>query len=211
MAFADVRAREHHLGAQRAQMEDLLPRHLVGYDENQLVALLRRHQRQPQPGVAGGGLDDGAAGLEPAVARRGFDHRQPDSILDRAGRILVLELHEQPARAGVEAGDLEHRRVADQFQEAFGGHRCILAGETRRKEPAFRGSPERAPVYRGGAGPSPHVRSERRSVVERDEQDGVRERAAGQLNPVLCFGLEPECHALVQLVAARPACRTCST
>ena len=44
----------------------------------------------------------------------GFDHRERDAILDRAGRILVLQLDEKLARSGVHPRDLHQRRVADE-------------------------------------------------------------------------------------------------
>jgi hypothetical protein len=59
----------------------------------------------------------GAAGSEAAVAFGGLDHRQADAVLDRAAGVLRFELQEQRARPGVEARDLDQRRVADQFQD----------------------------------------------------------------------------------------------
>ena len=48
------------------------------------------------------------------IAFRGFDHRQRDAVLDRAGRVLVLELDEKLTRSGIHPRDLDQRRVADQ-------------------------------------------------------------------------------------------------
>ena len=59
-----------HFGAQRLQVQDLLAAHLVGHDQHDSVALVRADQREPQAGVAGGGLDDRAARLQLAVAAR---------------------------------------------------------------------------------------------------------------------------------------------
>ena len=61
MALADVGARHAHLGAERAQMLDLLARHLVGHDQHDAVALGDADLGQAEAGVAGGRLDDGAA------------------------------------------------------------------------------------------------------------------------------------------------------
>ena len=55
-------------------------------------------------------------GFEAAVALGRLDHRERDAILDRAAGILVLELEEQAAGAGIELPHLDHRRVADHFQ-----------------------------------------------------------------------------------------------
>jgi hypothetical protein len=102
--LADVGARQAHLGAHGLEVEDLLLGHLVRHHDDQLVALLGRHQRERQAGVAGGRLDDRAAGLEPPVALGRLDHRLADAVLDRAAGILVLELEEQPARARCPCG-----------------------------------------------------------------------------------------------------------
>ena len=86
-------------------MVDLLAAHLVGHDEQRAVALERADEREREAGVAGGGLDDRAAGRQPPVALGGLDHRQRDAVLDRAARVLALELDEQLAGAGVETGE----------------------------------------------------------------------------------------------------------
>src|SRR3546814_2497934 len=54
VALADIAARDPAVGAERAQMQDLLLRHLVGNHQNQLVAFLAGDQRQSEPGIAGG-------------------------------------------------------------------------------------------------------------------------------------------------------------
>src|SRR5205807_1354320 len=46
----------------------------------------------------------------------GLDEIEPDSVLNRAARILALELQEQLAGAGVEAPHGDQRRVADHVQ-----------------------------------------------------------------------------------------------
>ena len=117
MALADVGARHAHLGAQSAQMLDFLARHLVGHDEDDAVALGDADLGEAEPGVAGGGLDNGAATLQPAILLGRSDHRQRDAILDRAAGVLAFELDEQPALAGIEFGKLddgglvEHRGI----------------------------------------------------------------------------------------------------
>ena len=123
MALADVRAGHAHLGAQRLEVEDLFLAHLVGHDDDQAVALLSGDQGEAEAGVAGGRLDDGAAGLEHAVVLGRLDHRQADAVLDRAARVLQLELGEQPAGPGIELGEFDHRRVADHFEDVAGNHR----------------------------------------------------------------------------------------
>ena len=128
MATPDIGPGHDDLGTQRAQMVDLLLAHLVRDDQQQLVALLRRDQRQAEAGIAGGRLDQrGLARRDLARAFRRLDHRQADAVLDRPAGILALQLQEQPARACIQAGDFQHRRVADQREDRLrGGHIIIL-------------------------------------------------------------------------------------
>jgi hypothetical protein len=55
-------------------------------------------------------------GLSLAVLLGRSDHRAGDAVLDRAARVLVFQLQEQAAKAGVEVPDLNHRGVADQLK-----------------------------------------------------------------------------------------------
>ncbi len=121
VALANVGAGQAHVHAQAAQVLDLLARHLVGHHQDQPVALEDAHLGQAQAGVAGGGLDDGAAGLQPAVLLGRLDHGERDAVLDRAARVHVLQLEEQLARPGVEALQFQHRRVADQVERGHDG------------------------------------------------------------------------------------------
>ncbi len=147
MSLAHVAAGDANFGAERLEVQDFFLRHLVGDDENGAVALGLGDEGEPKAGVAGGGLDDRGAGLQAAVALRRLDHGEGDAILDGAGGILVLELDEKAAKAGVEPGDFGERRVADQAQDAgrgkfgsggCGGHGCILARQLRRGNWRFR-------------------------------------------------------------------------
>ena len=116
MAFADIRSRQIHFGAERFQMQHLFARHLVGHDEHDSIALCARDQRKTQAGVAGGRFDHGAARLQLAAPLGAFDHRAADPVLDRAAGVLRFELQEQRARPGIEPRHLNHRRVADQVE-----------------------------------------------------------------------------------------------
>ena len=64
MVRGDGGRADHDLGTVGAQHADLVLRHLVRADKQALIALLRRGDGQPDPGVARGGLDDGAARLQ---------------------------------------------------------------------------------------------------------------------------------------------------
>jgi len=106
-------------------MKDLLLAHLVGNAQQQPIALLRRDQRQAEPGVTGRGLDQRVAFFQQSAALGRLDEIQADAVLDGAAGILVLELQEQLARAGVDTPHRHERRVADHLQHvavARSGH-----------------------------------------------------------------------------------------
>jgi len=124
VALADVRPGLVDLGAQCFQVQNFFRGHLVGHDEHHAVALDAGDQRQAQAGVAGRRFDDHAAGLEAAVGLGLFDHGAADPVLDRAARILRLELEEQLARPGIHAGDFHQRGVSDEREQCC--LRCIL-------------------------------------------------------------------------------------
>ena len=79
----------------------------------------------------------------------GVEHRERDAILDRAGRVLRLELREQAdAGSGRQVRQLDERRVADrrgdpgapQGVAELGGHRSppAIAGRTITVAPSRR-------------------------------------------------------------------------
>ena len=123
MALADVGARDDDLGAHRLGVQHLLARHLVGHDQQRAIALAAADQREPEPGIAGGRLDDGAAGLEPAVRLGRLDHGARRTVLERAGGVGAFELEEQPAGPRVDARHLDERRVADEVEDR--GHGAL--------------------------------------------------------------------------------------
>ena len=59
----NVRPREPHFGAERADMRDFLLRHLVGNHEDRAIAFGAADQRESQPRVAGRRFHNGPAGL----------------------------------------------------------------------------------------------------------------------------------------------------
>ena len=71
-----------------------------------MITLLRRDEGEAQTGIAGGRLNQPAAGLQTAVPLGGLDHGPADPILDRTARIFALELEEKAAGAGVQLGNL---------------------------------------------------------------------------------------------------------
>ncbi|MNE19784.1 hypothetical protein D3C80_1128790 [compost metagenome] len=117
--LAHVGAGQHHFYSQGAQMENLLAAHLVRHHQQQLIPLQGRHQRQAQAGVAGGGFNDGAAGLQAAVAFRLLDHRQRYAVFDGAAGVLILKLDEQAAGAGIKLSQFQHRGVTDHIDDGM--------------------------------------------------------------------------------------------
>ena len=125
MPAGNVRADDLHFGAESAHMINFFLRHLVGNNQQHPVTLRACHQGQTETGIAGGGFNDGAAGLQFSIPFRRLDHGQGHAILNGAGRVLVLQFHEELARARVHAGDLHQRRLTD---ERKNGRRFLLGG-----------------------------------------------------------------------------------
>src|SRR5664279_663751 len=82
------------LRAVRAQRVDLVATHLVGADEDAVVAPLLGDDRQPHPGVARRGLDNRPARLEQARLLGRVDHADRDPVLHRPARVEVLDLRQ---------------------------------------------------------------------------------------------------------------------
>ena len=109
-----VGRRDDDLGAVGLQQADLLAAHLVRQDEDAAIALDGGRHRQADAGVAGRGLDDGAARPQPAAALGLGDHGQADAILDAAAGVERLELDVHPR--------LESFRQAPQSHERRSAH-----------------------------------------------------------------------------------------
>jgi hypothetical protein len=129
----DVRGRHHHLGPVGPQQRPLVLAHLVGHHHDQPVALHRRRQRQPHAGVAGGGLDDRAAGLQLPGALGRLDHRQPHPVLHAAAGIQEFRLHvDRRIDARRDPVEPDQRRAADRMQDVRNlGHGAPVPGGGR--------------------------------------------------------------------------------
>ena len=111
-----VRA-DHDLGSVGAQERDLLLAHLVGHDEDAVVALDRGGDREADSGVPGRGLDDRPAGLQLPFALGLLDQLDADPVLDRPAGADVLELGEHGRGVvGNDALEPRERRVADEVE-----------------------------------------------------------------------------------------------
>src|SRR5262249_62110239 len=83
------------LRAVEAQQSAALLGHVVGHHAGQRVALELCDERERDPRVSARRLEQFAGGLELAPLLGVLDHCQRDSILDRAGRVLALQLREE--------------------------------------------------------------------------------------------------------------------
>ena len=92
--------------------------HGVGHGEDHPVAAGGRHAGQTDARVAGGGLDDDAAGLQKSLLLRVQNHGQPYPVLGRAGGIQIFQFGQHPGLElvlGAVAAQLQQGGVADQF------------------------------------------------------------------------------------------------
>ncbi|MNL13262.1 hypothetical protein D3C87_1341650 [compost metagenome] len=88
VTLADIGTGDVHFSAHSLEVQDFFRGHFVRHHQHHPIALGAADQRQAQAGVAGGGFDDGAAGLEATIALGLVDHRQADAVLDRTAGVL---------------------------------------------------------------------------------------------------------------------------
>ena len=101
---------------------------VLGHDAREPVAAQLADQRERDAGVAARRLDHARARLEVGAV----EHRLRDAVLDRAGRVLALELRvDAHRRLRREVAQLDERRVADQVERARTRRRYARA-PTRR-------------------------------------------------------------------------------
>src|SRR5256885_1063299 len=84
---------------------------------------LFRSQGQADAGVAAGGLDDGAAGLQGAGLLGVLDHGQRDAVLDGAAGVAALGLDPHIGTGAEQAVDAHMGRVANRLQDVVSSHR----------------------------------------------------------------------------------------
>ena len=142
------------LGAVRLEHVALVLADLVRADEDALVALGLGHHGQADAGVAGGRLDDGAAGLELAGRLRRLDHPGGDPVLHGAARVEVLDLRRAPA-----GRPPRRRRARAPASGRAAGAGCCRSGPGASSRTAHRQSS--APV---SGSPQPRATLRRRSV-----------------------------------------------
>ncbi len=115
------RGADDDLGTVGPQQADLLLAHLVGHDEDAVVAAAGGDDGQPDPGVARRRFDDRSAGEELAVTFRCVEHGQRRPVLHRAPGIEQLEFRDQlTVQLAAHPVESDHRGVADQREERVG-------------------------------------------------------------------------------------------
>src|ERR1019366_5058434 len=110
--------RQDQLGAEGLHRLSPLDAQVLRHDEKHAVAADRRSHRQRDAGVARSRFDERIARLDRAAFLGAADHAQGRPILDRAGRVVALELAENDIAARLvlaprQAYETDHRRVAD--------------------------------------------------------------------------------------------------
>ncbi len=131
VAHGAVRAlrgrREDDLGAEELEQADALRRRVLGHHARQRIALELGDHRERDARVAARRLEQLATGDELAARLGRLDHRLRDAVLDRAGRVLALELGvDLHVRVRRQVTQLDERRRADQVEHARGHERRPL-------------------------------------------------------------------------------------
>ena len=113
------------LGAPGLEELAALDRHVLGQDDLDRVALDLGDHGQGDAGVARRRLEDLLAGPQAPVLLRLLDHGLGRPVLDRAARVPALELgHDGHPGVRAEGADVDHRRVADQVEDALVAGHC---------------------------------------------------------------------------------------
>ncbi len=109
-----------HFRPYRTQDVNFLLRLLVAHGANQLVPLDRTGQGETHPRVAAGALDDGASGLELAIALRRLDHAQGHAVLDAVAWVEVFHLcQDRTWKISSDLVQADHGRISDGAEDVF--------------------------------------------------------------------------------------------
>ncbi len=122
------------LGAQQADGVLLLLALGARDDDGGAVAQRRGDHGQADAGVAGGALDDPAAGLQQAAPLGVADDEERGAVLDRLAGVHELGLAQDLAAGGLAgAAQADQRRVADGVEDAGPDGSLAHAGLNRRR------------------------------------------------------------------------------
>jgi hypothetical protein len=110
---------EDQLGTEHLQHLTPLDRHAGGHEDLDRIALDLGDRGEGDTGVARRRLDDGLARLETPVLLGLLDHVLRDAVLDRAERVLHLQLGDDAnARVRRQGAHVHRGRVADEIEHA---------------------------------------------------------------------------------------------
>ena len=130
-----ARGREDDLRAVELEQLHALRRCVLRHDAGERVALELGDHRERDAGVAARRLEQLAARLELAGGLGRLDHRHRDAILDRARRVLALELRVEPhAAVRREPRQLDERRRSDRARGGEGVSDALAAGHRRQED-----------------------------------------------------------------------------
>ena len=126
--------REDELGA--VEREQALP--LVGrilrHDARERIPLELRHEREGDARVPARRLEEAPPWLELPGGLGSVDHRLGDAVLDRAGRVLTLELGVDRNALGGEARQLDEWCVPHEVEERGSEVDPLAAGHRRQQD-----------------------------------------------------------------------------
>ena len=119
---------EPQIGAAQQQHVLLFLALRLGHDDDGAVAARIADQREADAGIAGGALDDDAAGLQQAALLGVLDDVERGAILDRAAGVEELGLAEDRAAGRLGgAPQLDQRRVADRADKTVAYVHCLAS------------------------------------------------------------------------------------
>ena len=128
------------IGADHAQEVDLLLALRLRHHDDAAIAARVADQREADAGVAGGALDDGAAGLQHAALLGVGDDVEAGAILHRAARVHELGLAQDVAAGGLRgAAQPDQRRLADRRRQVLLPVRAVV--ELGHRHPHAAGVP----------------------------------------------------------------------
>jgi hypothetical protein len=111
---------QHEFRTERDQHFAPLHAHRLGHRQHALVAAGCRRERERNPGIAAGRLDDRHARLQRAAPLGIPYHRRSDAAFYRVGRIAPLDLRQyRRAESGAQTIDANQGRVTDRLGIVF--------------------------------------------------------------------------------------------
>ena len=129
--------RQDQRRAVRGEQAAALFAHGIGHRQDEAIPPHRAHQRETDPRVAAGRLDDRVAGLQAAFALGGFDHVEADAVLDGTAGVHRLDFGPHFGMFGAGHPPQPHDRSrSDELEWGTGdlagrGHQRQVNGETR--------------------------------------------------------------------------------